>query len=199
MNMEVLSWLFLAGFAFTTILFYSRNVELSKIKRELESIVSAEAAHIQVDDIEIARLKGQLEALKASSIDPTQVVPRDMYNADLSSKQLEIANLNIQLADVTAKYESERGKAISDRVRLGHVSENFAPMLESFPYDRHKCKPLFQPIDYIYFGDDEIVFIDIKSGDSSPSTKQRNIRKLVQEGKVRFEIHQISDKGYEIK
>lgn len=199
MNMEVLSWLFLAGFAFTTILFYHRNIQLLRIKRELENIVSAESAHIQVDDLEIARLKGQLEALKASSIDPTQVVPKELYSSDLSSKQLEIANLNIQLAEVTSKYESERGKAISDRVRLGHVSENFAPMLESFPYDRHKCKPLFQPIDYIYFGDDEIVLIDIKSGDSSLSTKQRNIKKLVQEGKVRFEVHQISDKGYEVK
>ena len=36
-----------------------------------------------------------------------------------------------------------------------------------------------QPIDYISFGDDEITFIEVKSGNSQLSQKQRHIRDLV--------------------
>ena len=36
-----------------------------------------------------------------------------------------------------------------------------------------------KPIDYISFGDDEITFIEVKSGNAQLSSKQRHIRDLV--------------------
>ena len=36
-----------------------------------------------------------------------------------------------------------------------------------------------KPIDYVSFGDDEITFIEVKSGNAQLSTKQRHIRDLV--------------------
>ena len=41
-----------------------------------------------------------------------------------------------------------------------------------------------RPIDYISFGDDKITFIEVKSGKSQLSSKQRHIRDLVNDKKV---------------
>ena len=38
-----------------------------------------------------------------------------------------------------------------------------------------------KPIDYVSFGDDEITFIDGKSGNAQLSSKQRQIRDLVKQ------------------
>jgi predicted Holliday junction resolvase-like endonuclease len=75
------------------------------------------------------------------------------------------------------------------------VSENLAAFTDQFPYDRSKVKALFQPVDLIYFGEDEVVFIDVKSGASSLSTKQRRIRDNVNNGKVKFRVMRINDDG----
>jgi predicted Holliday junction resolvase-like endonuclease len=42
-------------------------------------------------------------------------------------------------------------------------------------------------IDYIIFEEDKIIFLEIKSGNSQLSFKQRNIKKLIKEGKVEWD------------
>ena len=38
-----------------------------------------------------------------------------------------------------------------------------------------------KPIDYISFGDDEITFIEVKSGNAQLNQRQRQIKQLVQQ------------------
>ena len=71
-------------------------------------------------------------------------------------------------------------------VRLGQISEQLAPFLSLFPYDPKKVQFLGNPVDYIYFGEDEIVIIEVKSGNARLSKKQRNIKQLVLGGKVKW-------------
>ena len=75
----------------------------------------------------------------------------------------------------------------SSEVRLGQIAEQLAPFLEKFPYDPKKISFLGNPIDYVYFGDDKVAIIEVKSGNSRLSKKQKAIKKLILEGRVEWD------------
>jgi len=72
-----------------------------------------------------------------------------------------------------------RSQKKSEEVKKGYLTEQLIPFHKDFPYEPYKLRFLGMPIDYIYFGDNKIVFIEIKSGKSQLSPKQRNIKKLI--------------------
>jgi len=116
-----------------------------------------------------------------------------------AAKDLE-EDLLKQIAEIEKKLEDEseaRKKIVSQKksseVRLGHIAEKLAPFLDDFPYEPENATFLGQPIDYIVFEDDEIVFIEIKSGNSKLSQKQRNIRDLVKNKCVSWKEIRIKD------
>ena len=80
----------------------------------------------------------------------------------------------------------------SQSVRYGKLTEQFMPFLESYPYDPHDFRFLGTPIDGVQFTEDSIVLIEFKAADSRLSHRQRAIKKMVEEGAVRFEIHRVS-------
>jgi len=117
-----------------------------------------------------------------------------------------IKNIENKLKETTedrdkykTKYDKLNGELRSKQVKLGLVTENIMPFLESFPYDTDNVRGLFNPIDLIVFNDDEVVFVEVKSGGSRLSNKQKKIKDNIQEGRVRFEVHKLSEEGYEIK
>jgi predicted Holliday junction resolvase-like endonuclease len=75
----------------------------------------------------------------------------------------------------------------SSEVRVGQITENLAPFLKNFKYDPKKCHFLGQPIDYIVYEEDEVIFIEVKTGEAKLSSKQRKIRDNIKNGNVRFE------------
>jgi predicted Holliday junction resolvase-like endonuclease len=89
------------------------------------------------------------------------------------------------------KKEQEYRKLLSQKksseVVLGQISEKLAPFLSIFPYDPQKATFLGNPIDYVVFDEDAVIFIEIKSGNSQLTQKQRKIKKLIKEQKVRWE------------
>lgn len=87
--------------------------------------------------------------------------------------------LEQKLAEETDKLKKLTHQKKSSEVRLGHIAETLAPFLDQFDFEPEQCSFLGQPIDYISFGDDVITFIEIKSGKSQLSSKQRNIRDLI--------------------
>lgn len=87
----------------------------------------------------------------------------------------------------------------SSEVRLGKVTEVLSPFLEDFPVDVKKQGTstvfLGQPVDFLHIDPDEgITFIEVKSGDARLSAAQKKIRKLVEEGQVRWESYQVRGK-----
>lgn len=80
----------------------------------------------------------------------------------------------------------------SSEVRLGQISEQLVPFLDKFKYDPKNAHFIGMPIDYVVFNNDEIVFIEVKSGGSTLSKKQSEIKKLINGGKVRFETIRIN-------
>ena len=77
-------------------------------------------------------------------------------------------------------------KKQSMSTRYGQISEQWLPLMESFPYDPKQFRFLGSPIDGIAFSEDKIVFCEFKFADSKLSQKQRDIKKLVESGKVEW-------------
>ena len=125
---------------------------------------------------------------------------RDYQNkAALISEKYEHAEKEIShLLNEVRKVEEEKEKVLSQRksseVRLGKDSEVLAPFLESFKWDPRQAHFLGMPLDYIIFGDDEITFVEIKSGDSKLSSDQIRLRNIIEKGKVKFEILRVNVK-----
>jgi len=70
--------------------------------------------------------------------------------------------------------------------KYGQATEKFMPFMESYPYDKNKFRFIGSPVDGVQFEDDEIVFIEFKTSSSGLTGKQRKIRELVENGKIKF-------------
>jgi predicted Holliday junction resolvase-like endonuclease len=84
----------------------------------------------------------------------------------------------------------------SEDVRGGRLAESLAPLLDGFPVDvqRPGTATVFlgQPVDYVHFDPDEgVVFVEVKSGVSQLSPRQRRLRELVEDGRVRWETFRV--------
>jgi predicted Holliday junction resolvase-like endonuclease len=75
----------------------------------------------------------------------------------------------------------------SQSSKYGKMTEQFLPFLEMFPWDPTNFRFLGSPVDGVQFEDDKILFLEFKSSKSMLSSKQKNIKKLVDEKKVFFE------------
>jgi predicted Holliday junction resolvase-like endonuclease len=93
-----------------------------------------------------------------------------------------------------ARYRKLLSQKKSSEVVLGQISEVISPFIDSFPAKNQKdVNFLGMPIDFIYFGEDEVVFIEVKSGKSRLSKKQRKIRDQIKDGKVSFTTYRIPE------
>lgn len=127
-----------------------------------------------------------MQALKDSSASEQKLI--DEKKQDLIKKEEVFLT---KFSEMEAKFlkESEDRKKIlsqkkSSEVRLGHIAETLAPFLDQFDFDPETCTFLGKPIDYISFNDDGITFIEVKSGESQLSSKQKQIKNLVADNKV---------------
>ncbi len=89
------------------------------------------------------------------------------------------SSLEAELADLASRKQSLS-------TRYGQISEQWLPLMESFPYDPKQFRFLGSPVDGIAFNDDKIVFCEFKFADSKLSERQRNIKRLVEEGRVEW-------------
>jgi predicted Holliday junction resolvase-like endonuclease len=80
----------------------------------------------------------------------------------------------------------------SREVLTGKFSEQLAPYLPNFPFSPTEVRFIGKPIDFIVFkGTDkkepeEIVFVEVKSGNSKLSTQERKLRDVIKNKKVKW-------------
>jgi predicted Holliday junction resolvase-like endonuclease len=82
-------------------------------------------------------------------------------------------------------------KKRSEVIRFGKTFEQYIPFVVGIKYPVDKFRMLGGPIDGIYFMDSEILFVEFKTGQSKLTEKEKNIQKLVDEKKIRFEVIRI--------
>lgn len=85
-----------------------------------------------------------------------------------------------------AKRELERveNRKRSQSVRYGQLTEEFAPWMDAWPFDPEGFRALGDPVDGVQFTDEAVYLVEIKAADSRLSARQRELRDLVEEGRV---------------
>lgn len=75
----------------------------------------------------------------------------------------------------------------------GQVVEQIAPFLPNFPCSPADAKFIGKPIDFIAFSGltekdkvDEVLLIEVKTGQSTLSGREKEIKRAVKEGRVRY-------------
>jgi predicted Holliday junction resolvase-like endonuclease len=91
------------------------------------------------------------------------------------------------------KFLREDAIRRSQAVLRGKIAEQLAPSLEGFTYNPRDCRFLGSPFDYLVFSGltdgevQEIVLLEVKTGRSRLSKRERQVRDAVERGDVRYE------------
>lgn len=94
-------------------------------------------------------------------------------------------------AILNKKFKKLQSQKKSSEVRTGQIAEHFAPLLKDFKYDRKQARFLATPIDFIIFEEEEIIFMEVKTGNSQLNANQRRVKKQVEDKKIRWETLRI--------
>ena len=106
-----------------------------------------------------------------------------------------IMGMLIQKTRLHSIIKKERADAVkkSRAVLGGQFGEQLAPYLPGFPCNPGDVQFLGSPVDYVAFpgyakGKEikDVVFIEVKSGQSTLSTRERQIRDAVKAGRVHY-------------
>lgn len=111
--------------------------------------------------------------------------------------QEEILNVQEEVGEEREKNREILSQKKSSETRLGQISEHLVPFLDGCPYDPKSMIFLGNPIDFIVFDYDqgEIHFLEVKSGNSKPSKRQKLIKNIIKSGRVFFSEMRINEKG----
>ena len=122
-------------------------------------------------------------------------------------KSTEVGKLEGIITEITSEskekseeIKKQKGRAASAHTTKGQILEKWCPFLEHPDIDpdweAKNWSFMGNPIDYIVFdwrndktinlADGKVVMLDVKSGKSQLTTKQRRIRDLIQAGKVEW-------------
>lgn len=105
-----------------------------------------------------------------------------------------------EIKQIDRNYNTMLSQKKASEVRVGKIGEHMAPFLKDWPYDPNKFRFLGNPVDGIQFTDNEIIFIEIKTGKSRLTKSQRAIRNLLRkEGVVSFATFRVDEHGCTLK
>ena len=93
--------------------------------------------------------------------------------------KLDLAEANFRKKSLSSKY--------------GKMTEQFLPFLDSYPYDEQSFRFLGSPIDGIQFEPDKVVLVEFKTAGSKLTKRQKEIKHLVETGKVEFQEFRIGE------
>jgi predicted Holliday junction resolvase-like endonuclease len=114
-------------------------------------------------------------------------------------KELIASSYEKELQKLQNTYNTELGHRKSSEVRLGKISESLAPFLNGWPWDPNNFRFLGNPIDGIQFNEDELIFVEIKTGKSRLSNSQKWIKDLIINKKVSFVTFRIGEEGSSLR
>lgn len=108
--------------------------------------------------------------------------------------------LIIQKISFMKKSRKLRKDAIkrSKAVIGGQVAEQIAPLLPDFPSPLADARFIGKPVDFIAFPGleesdkvNEILLIEVKTGNSALSEREKEVRRAVEEGRVKYKEYRI--------
>ncbi len=107
---------------------------------------------------------------------------------------------NISSAAIDAAREEGRAdsRRRSRSTSLGQAIEHFVPFMADFPFDPKDAKFLGNPVDYVVFAGlreedrvDEVVFVEVKSGKSALTKRERSLKEAIEVGRVKYWVQTV--------
>ena len=98
---------------------------------------------------------------------------------------ISIALLLLYVKEMRRAAKLEREKQ-SLAIRFGLVAEQLSPFIKKFDPERFRF--IGSPVDGIHFGEEEITFVEFKTGGSQLNENEKRIKELVERKRVRFEV-----------
>jgi predicted Holliday junction resolvase-like endonuclease len=148
--------------------------QLEYVKQSLEERIVAEEAKMDSKQEIIGQMGENIRFLENSLGETAQIV------VDLEAK----------LQETMKEEKKQKGRAQSAHTTKGQILEKWCPFIDHPQIEPH-WQPkdwsfMGNPIDYIVWDEEGIVFLDVKAGKSQLTKKQRMIRDLIREGKVEW-------------
>lgn len=127
---------------------------------------------------------------------------RRLVNKEKLQDELKELQMNLLKAQEELGQEREKNRTLlsqkkSSETRLGQISEHLVPFLENCRHDPKAMHFLGNPIDYVVFDFDQgtITFLEVKSGNSKPTKRQKVVKNIIKTGRVFYEEIRINEKG----
>ena len=113
----------------------------------------------------------------------------------VGDRDQSIRGLEESLTFQQEQFDKLLSQKKSSEVRTGKIAEQISPFLADYPLEPRTARFIGDPIDFVHFDEDKVTFVEVKSGKSQLSTKQRRIRDMIKAGKVDFVIYRIRGDG----
>jgi predicted Holliday junction resolvase-like endonuclease len=171
----------------------SRLLEENKYYKELFELGDASYKESQ------ERIQVLLGAMSAKDVILTRgAVALEESNRNLkkllqtiSDKDQAVHSLEQSIRFQEEQYGKLLGQKKSSEVRTGKIAEQISPFLDDYPLEAKTARFIGDPIDFVHFDEDKVTFVEVKSGKSQLSTKQRRIRDMIKAGKVEFVVYRV--------
>lgn len=184
-----------------------KEQELTSVRQQIYDAVKGQVIQETQEQVrkwqqnELQQIRQQmLEGARGEAIREAQHQLVKWRNEDLDNAKRQIWEVLTKEATVTLeqwKFETEktiRQDAIdkSQSVTMGKMTEHIVPYLPGFRFNPADARFIGSPIDFVVFdglGDGEvrkIVFVEIKTGMSNLSTRERNVRNAVQDKNIEW-------------
>ena len=79
----------------------------------------------------------------------------------------------------------------SQVVKRGQMLEQFAPLLKDFTSPLENFVFIGKKFDYLVINEDEVLFLEIKSGDAQLNDSEKRLKNLIDNKKVRYVVRRI--------
>ena len=156
---------------------------------------SLHEAELKIVELQMAQSSDTMEAMLSDYM----VEIGNLRNSN-NEMETEIEVLHEDVESMTTEMKKQKGRAASAHTQRGLLLEKWCPFLQHDEidpaWDSKDWSFLGQPIDYLVFNwyqdtkenleNGTVVMLDVKSGKSNLTTKQRRIRDLVKAGKVEW-------------
>lgn len=102
-----------------------------------------------------------------------------------------VGNYRRRLQEARQARDEEESRRRSLATTYGQITEQFAPLIDAYPWDPEDFRFLGSPIDGIQFSDDQVIFVEFKANEAGLSTTQTRVKRMVERGDVAWRTFRI--------
>ena len=194
--MDIVVWIALGVSTAAAIWGWVRNTRLESRWDSLEASRNEFKQLFEIGDVEYKKAQEQIQELLIAISDKNVTMERASQSLDIAGRKLGDQEVILHALDEKLRlnetqYDKLLGQKKSSEVRTGKITEQIAPFLADYPRNPRTARFIGDPIDFVHFDEDKVTFVEVKSGKSQLSKKQRGIRDMIKEGKVEFVIYRV--------